>query len=221
MWLLNKFLEGGGSGKDEPMEVCVPIVPKPQAVNMQEEKFNGKNIVFLDIETQKSAAEVGGWNNKHLMKIACIVIYSTKEGKYIGYTEDKVKDCVDEILKADMVVGFNIKSFDWAVLAPYTGIDLNKIKTLDLLEAVKEQLKFRLSLDHLSMATLKKGKTADGLQSLQWYKEGKIEQILEYCQDDVQLTKELFEYALLNKHLLYVTKEGQTLQIPIDLNKYI
>ena len=155
------------------------------------------------------------------MKVACIVIYSTAEGRYIGYTEEKVKECVDEILKADVVVGFNIKSFDWAVLQPYTQVDLVKIKTLDLLEVVKNQLKFRLSLDHLSLATLKKGKIGDGLQSLQWYKEGKIQQIIEYCQYDVQLTKELFEFALENKHLLYVTKEGQTFQVPMDLGKYM
>ncbi|MEI7904663.1 MAG: DEAD/DEAH box helicase [Candidatus Firestonebacteria bacterium] len=223
MWLLNKFLEDGEPGEEEIVEKYTNKVlsSHPLETTQQENRFKGKNIVFLDIETQKSAAEVGGWNNKHLMKVACIVTYSTIGGKYLGYTEDRIKECVDEILKADIVVGFNIKSFDWAVLQPYTNVDLGRIKTLDLLEVVKNQLNFRLSLDHLSLATLKKGKTADGLQSLQWFKEGKIQQIIEYCQYDVQLTRELYEYALEHKHLLYVTKEGQPLQIPLDLNKYI
>lgn len=180
-------------------------------------KLKEKNILFFDLETQKSADEVGGWDNKHLMKMAVGVIYSTKDKCFKSFTEDKIKDMIKEFLKADLIVGFNIKKFDWHVLIPYTNLDFTILPTLDLLELVHKQLGFRLSLDHLAMANLKKGKVADGLQSLQWFKEGKINEIIEYCKHDVMLTKELFEYILNNKYLRYVHKDGRILQIPINL----
>jgi len=219
--ILKAFLTEEGIGKEVIPAACQPKAAAPEVKAPQKADFSGKNIVFLDIETQLSAQEVGGWNKKHLMKIACLVLYSTRQGKYLSYTEENINEAVEEIKKADIVVGFNIKSFDWAVLAPYTQLDLLKIPTLDLLEEVKKQINFRLSLDHLSMANLSKGKSADGLQSLQWFREGKIQQVIEYCQFDVQLTKELFELALERGYLLYVTREGRQLQIPLDLTKNI
>ncbi len=217
--ILKAFLTEEGLGKEVVPAACPPkITASPKTQNFAAD-FSVKNIVFLDIETQLSAQEVGGWNKKHLMKIACLVLYSTRQGKYLAYSEENISEAVEEIKKADLVVGFNIKSFDWAVLAPYTQTDLSKIPTLDLLEEVKNRINFRLSLDHLSMANLRKGKSADGLQSLQWFREGKIQQVIEYCQFDVQLTKELFELALERGYLFYVTKEGRQLQILLDLTK--
>ena len=35
------------------------------------------NYVYFDLETQKSAAEVGGWHNKRAMKMALGVTYSS------------------------------------------------------------------------------------------------------------------------------------------------
>jgi DEAD/DEAH box helicase domain-containing protein len=121
-------------------------------------------------------------------------------------------------LQADLVVGFNIKRFDWGVLKGYSNIDFTKIPTLDMLDLVYEQVGFRLSLNHLSSVNLNKGKSSDGLQSLQWFKEGKIDLIIEYCKHDVAITKELFEYLIENRHFLYKTKNERILQIPIDLS---
>jgi len=39
--------------------------------------MSGPNLVYFDLETQKSAAEVGGWHNKRAMKVALGVTYST------------------------------------------------------------------------------------------------------------------------------------------------
>ena len=180
-------------------------------------KLAGRNILVFDLETQKSAAEVGGWNNSHLMKMAVGVVYTYKENKYLAFTEDKVKEMLDLFLRSELVIGFNIKRFDFGVLKGYTNIDFTKIPTLDILDLIYDQLGFRLSLDHLSLVNLKKGKIADGLQSLQWFKEGKIDEIIEYCKHDVEITKELFDLMIVKKHLLYNTKDGKVLQIPIDL----
>jgi len=41
-----------------------------------------KNIVYFDLETQKSADEVGGWNNIARMGMSIGVTFSTARGDY-------------------------------------------------------------------------------------------------------------------------------------------
>ena len=40
----------------------------------------GKNIVYFDLETQKSADDVGGWNKIRDMRMSIGVTYSTARG---------------------------------------------------------------------------------------------------------------------------------------------
>ena len=44
---------------------------------------------------------------------------------------------------------------------------------------------------------------ADGLQAVRWYKEGRIQEILDYCQQDVEVTRQLYEYGQQNKHVRF------------------
>lgn len=183
------------------------------------ENINGEGkyrILFFDIETQLGANEVGGWGNKHLMRVAVAVVYDSLEKKFFSYLEGETDNLVEKLKMADLVVGFNLLNFDYGVLQPYTTDDLKKLKTFDILDDVKNRLGFRLSLNHLANKTLKVEKSADGLQSLQWFKEGKIDLITEYCSKDVEITRDLFQYGLENEYLLYETRDGGLARIPLD-----
>lgn len=176
-----------------------------------------RRIVFFDLETRKSAEQVGGWNNVHLMELAVGVVYDSKEKKYIRYWEDDVNKLVEKLLSADLVVGFNHVWFDYGVLKGYTDIDLaRQTKSFDILNDLRKRLGFRLSLNHLAEETLGKKKTADGLLSLQWWADGKHEQVADYCEMDVAITKELFEFGLENERLLFRTKSGESARIDLD-----
>ena len=184
------------------------------------EKFSERDyrIVFFDLETQRSAEEVGGWGNKHLMKVAVAVIYDSLEKKFISYMEEETNQLVEKLKSADLVVGFNLLNFDYAVLQPYTSDSLKTLKTFDILDDIKKRLGFRLSLNHLANKTLKVKKSADGLQSLQWFKEGKIDLITEYCIKDVEITRDIFQFGIENEYLLYERKYGGLVRIPLDWN---
>ena len=107
-----------------------------------------KRIVYFDVETQKSAAEVGGWNNKHLMKMAVGIIYDSLDEKFYTYLEDDIDGLIKKLLSADLVVGFNILNFDFAVLQPYTPVDLrNEIKCFDILKDILDRIGYRVSLN--------------------------------------------------------------------------
>ena len=71
-----------------------------------------KNIVYFDLETQKSADEVGGWNHAGDMLMSVGVTYSTARGGYRVYGERQVDELIAELQRADLVVGYNILGFD-------------------------------------------------------------------------------------------------------------
>jgi DEAD/DEAH box helicase domain-containing protein len=167
------------------------------------------NIVYFDLETQKSAADVGGWNRKRDMKMSVGVTYSTGDGQYLIYSEEKVADLVKQLMRCDLVVGFNIINFDYEVLHGYTPLDLSGAPTLDLMVNLEEKLGHRLSLDSLAKATLEAPKIADGMQALKWWKEGRILEIAEYCCFDVKITKALHEYGQRHGEVSYIDRLGQ------------
>ena len=156
---------------------------------------NEHRILYFDLETQKSADDVGGWGNIHEMKLAVGVVWDSCEQEYFSYLEGAASQLVKKLRTADLVVGFNVKKFDYGVLQPYAGFDLDEITTFDMLIDVNKKLGHRLSLNHLAENTLNAEKSADGLVSLQWYKEGKIDKIIEYCKQDVEITRDLFLYG--------------------------
>ena len=183
------------------------------------EKKTGSEAVrygVLDIETQRSAKEVGGWHRAAQMKVSCAVLYDSQKDAFFEYVEGQVPALFDKLQELDLVIGFNIKRFDYLVLSAYTDMDFGRIPTLDLLEKVKERLGYRLSLDHLASATLDAGKTADGLDALRWWKEGKMAKILEYCRSDVAITRDLFRFGRENRYVLFRNKAEQTVRLPVD-----
>lgn len=161
------------------------------------------NVVFFDVETQRTFDEVGGRHNIGKLGLSAAVTYSTADGTFRHYTEETVADLIAELQAADLVVGFNVLRFDYEVLRAYTDDHLAGIPTVDMLDHIHRRLGFRVSLDNLAETTLGVTKSADGLQAVRWYKQGRTQEILEYCQQDVDVTRQLYEYGKQHKHLKY------------------
>ena len=175
-----------------------------------------KNIVYFDLETQKSAQEVGGWNHIDRMGMSVGVTYSTARGDYAIYGEAQVDDLITELQRADLVVGFNHIRFDYQVLHGYTPLDLRQIPSLDMLIEIQNTLNHRIKLDSIAHATFGVEKIADGLQALDWFKEGRLADIAEYCCFDVKITKLIHEYGGAHKELFYTNKFGDKLSVDVD-----
>jgi hypothetical protein len=175
-----------------------------------------KNIVYFDLETQKSAEEVGGWDNIGRMGLSIGVTYSTARGGYRIYGEKQVNDLIQELQRADLVVGFNNLRFDYEVLHGYTAFDLRQLPTLDMLVELQNQLQHRLSLDSIATATFGVEKTAEGLQAIQWFREGKLLEIAEYCCFDVKITKMVHEYGVQHRQLHYHNRFGKRLSVAVN-----
>ena len=177
---------------------------------------SGPRVQVFDLETQKSAEEVGGWGNIHKMGLAVGVVWDSLDQEFFTYEEKDAPQLLDKLRTADLAVGFNIIGFDYTVLQPYSDFDLQEINTFDMLVDVKKQLGFRLSLNHLAQHTLNAEKSADGLVSLQWYKEGKINKIIQYCKQDVEITRDLFLFGEKHDFVKYQSRSGKPLQLEVD-----
>ena len=172
--------------------------------------------LYFDLETQKSAEEVGGWSRIADMKLALAVTYDDLIGQFRTYHEKDVSELLLDLLTADRVIGYNIDRFDLEVLRGYTDRDLSRIRTLDMLADIYRRLGFRVRLADVCEATLGTGKSADGLQSLQWWKEGRVDLIEQYCRRDVEVTRDLHQFASNNGYILYRDRDGRALRLPVD-----
>jgi DEAD/DEAH box helicase domain-containing protein len=174
-------------------------------------------VLFFDLETQKTAQEVGGWQNTHLMRVSVAVVFDTLENRFLVYDEDQVDALLAHLEKADLIVGFNIKRFDYAVLSAYTSKQLKRLPTFDILEDVFKRLGFRLPLGHLTAETLNRKKMADGLQAVEWFRQGDFENLIEYCRQDVAATRDLFRFGVENSHLVFRQKpENRRVRLLVD-----
>ncbi|MBZ0169372.1 MAG: DEAD/DEAH box helicase [Kofleriaceae bacterium] len=175
--------------------------------------------VVFDLETQRSADDVGGWDQRHRMGLAVGVVYDLDRAEFRVYTEPQVDALIRDLVRARLVVGFNLRRFDFDVLRAYADVDWNSLPTLDILECVYRRLGFRLKLDHLAQETLGERKSADGLQSLAWFKAGEIERVIEYCKQDVLLTKRLYDFGRQHGYLLYRDIQGRAVRLPVDFDE--
>ena len=176
------------------------------------------HTLVFDLETKYLAQEVGGWSNIDKLGLAAAVLLHVETGETYRFVEEDASDLIDRLLMADQIVGFNLIRFDYEVLRPYGLLVTPDMihRTIDLLDHIYQNLGFRLSLNNLAEATLKVQKSANGLKSVEWFREGKLDQVLEYCEQDVRVTYNLWEYGRQNNHLKYRDRDYQLRKVPVS-----
>jgi DEAD/DEAH box helicase domain-containing protein len=174
------------------------------------------NIVYFDIESQKLFNEVGGRDASRLL-LACGVTWSTARNDFAVYWEKDAPALIAELKSADRVVGFNIIGFDYEVLKPYApNENFRAFRTTDMLQDIYRTLQFRLSLDTIARATLGTTKTADGVQSVEWFKNGELDKVADYCKSDVDITRRVYEFGRDNGFVHYFSKLGSKLKVAVN-----
>lgn len=174
------------------------------------------NEIVFDIETQNTFADVD--NDFKKFRISCVSIYSYFTDSYTSFEENELNKLWPILEKADRIIGYNSEHFDLPILHNYYPGDLSVVNHLDIMKKVKESAGIRLKLNSIAMATLDMEKSADGLQAIRWWKEGKIDEIKKYCEQDVKVTKEIYEFGKKNKQLFYQSLVGETIPFAVNFD---
>ena len=161
------------------------------------------NTIVLDLETQKSFDEVGGRGSNGKLRVSVCGIYSYEQDEYVCFDEGNLTKLGEILQGVDLVIGYNIKQFDFQVLQPYFNFPMDTVPALDILEEVEKVLGHRIRLEAIAQATLGTGKTGSGLAAINLWRTGRIEELKSYCLSDVKLTREIYEYAKANGKLLF------------------
>ncbi|MFP4343765.1 MAG: ribonuclease H-like domain-containing protein [Anaerolineales bacterium] len=171
--------------------------------------------VFFDIETQNTFDEVGGRYPEKL-KLSVAITYNTADEAFHRYTEENVLDLLEELRTTDLVVGYNLLGFDYPVLQKYyQDVELTTLPTLDLMIELQKRLGYRLKLDSVATATLRIGKSADGLQAVRWWREGRLEELFKYCEQDVDVTRQVYEYGQRYRYVQFYDRNYRIQKVPV------
>ncbi|MBI3366811.1 ribonuclease H-like domain-containing protein [Candidatus Roizmanbacteria bacterium] len=173
--------------------------------------------VILDLETKHTFRE---FNDPKKLGISVAAVYDYKDEQGKVFTEKELHGLYKILEDASYIIGYNVRSFDIPVLQGYYPGKVEIFILFDILEDIREKIGRRLALNDVIYATLGKKKSGHGLMAIDYYKEGKWDELKKYCLDDVLLTKELFDYGVRNKEIQYLNERGK-ISIKVDWGKYL
>jgi DEAD/DEAH box helicase domain-containing protein len=151
------------------------------------------------------------------MGISLGVTLVLEEGRFEVFPEERVAELAALLDGASLVVGFNVKKFDYRVLSGYTGVDyVRKLPTLDLLEEVHRRIGFRVGLDGLAKETLGAAKSGDGLQCLEWVRQGRMDLVEAYCRKDVEILRDLYLYGRREGCVYFRHRERGRVKVAVE-----
>lgn len=177
--------------------------------------------IILDVETQRTFDEVGGFFPDRLgisFVGVCVRESHTTKGEMLSFFEQDLPKLFPLLESADLIIGFNCDSFDMQTFVPYYTGDITKIPTLDLMIQIKKSVGHRIGLDAVAKETLGIGKTGDGLDAIKYFKHKQWEELQKYCLQDVAVTRDLYDYGLRNGKVKFKNKWNRLIECPVDFS---
>lgn len=182
--------------------------------------------VIFDIETKKLFSDVEN-GDPSLLGVSIISAYirSVDErqqelsGHMRSFWEHELDDFWPVLAGAKRIIGFNSLKFDVPVLKPIAPPSFVRLPHFDIMDSVRGALGHNLSLAVLAAESLGTGKVDNGLNAVEYWKSQDPDQLAKlkyYCEADVLLTRDLYDYGVRNKHLKYVDKWNNHKSFPVD-----
>lgn len=201
------------------------------------ERMSNKYLVF-DLETKRAIPKDGeivipdieycqGWSDHEGMGISVLVacVVTGPIEKYRVYFEDGIKDFERAMSAVDWIVGYNHLKFDNEVLKALGVTIPSSVRHYDLCLEIKDAAGMPknnrgFKLDSLLSANFRTRKSGHGGDAPINWQRGKHQEVINYCIDDVTLTKQLFQKILTDGWLYHPYNAGQkiSIQSPFDAN---
>jgi DEAD/DEAH box helicase domain-containing protein len=179
--------------------------------------------IFLDVETQKTFDEVGGYYPEKLGISFVGVIQrhgfpesgAIKEVRHQFFEADLDK-LWPVLEQADVIIGFNLIEFDLPTFKPYYNGDIQKLPSLDLLVKIKEKAGHRISLDAVAKETLGTKKIGNGLDAIKYYHEQDWDSLAKYCMKDVEITRDVYDFGRQKGFVKYTNRWNNLIELEVD-----
>jgi DEAD/DEAH box helicase domain-containing protein len=176
-----------------------------------------RHYLVVDIETQNLVQDVGGWDHIDKLKISVACAYDSKSDEYLSFRENEIKNLI-ELCEERLVIGYNIRGFDLLVLQAY-GLELKGLDVFDIMYDLQTLTRQQfLKLEAVARGTLGTGKSADGLLAVEWWKKGEIQKIIDYCLQDVKVTRDVFQFGRQNGFVRIQRSEEKITEVPVQWN---
>ncbi len=176
-----------------------------------------KYPLVFDLETKYTFRQ---YKDPAKLGVSVVAIYDYKDNQEKVFFESEINRLFPILEHSSYIIGFNIKSFDLPVLQAYYPGRVEKLSTFDIMDDVREKIGRRLALNDLIFATLGKKKTGHGLMAINHYREKKWDELKKYCLDDVDLTRELFQYGVDKEEIFYLNAKGKV-TLKVNWKKYL
>jgi DEAD/DEAH box helicase domain-containing protein len=182
--------------------------------------------VILDVETKNLFRDIES-EDPGKLGISIVSLYERTinqslleiHGSIQSFWENELERMWNILVRADRIIGFNTLHFDMPTLQPYTKIQLASLKHLDMMQSVKNSIGRRLPLDLIARDTLGVEKNDTGSNAVLYYRKGdqeSLKKLRNYCEHDVLITKQLYDFGIKNGFLRYKDKWNNVSKIPVD-----
>ena len=174
------------------------------------------NWIYLDLEAQHAAADVGGWDHIDRMKCSVAVTFSLREHRLCIHTEDALPELARKLKAADCVIGYNLLRFDLVILEGYESVNLTGIRCLDMVHEFRRTMGHGVPLDKLLQATFGMPPGTDGNTLMRWWRKGKTLAVAGECCNDVLAMRRLHAHALEHGKVRFRNKFEKLLTAPVN-----
>jgi len=159
-----------------------------------------RDYLCFDIETKDLAPSGGDYAALARLGVSVACAWDSRTNEMHTFFEQDIPKLL-RLMRERLVVGYNIRRFDLPVLTGY-GLKPEDLEIFDLMDEVERGLGRRwVKLEYVAQGTLGEGKSAEGIMAVQWFKEGKMDLLAEYCARDVEVTNRVFKHGLEKRFL--------------------
>lgn len=184
--------------------------------------------VIFDIETKRlfSEVEANAPENLGVSIVGCYIREVDENqheihGELKSFWEHELPDMWPIFAQAKRIIGFNTLKFDVPVLAPYAPEHFSKLPHFDIMQVVRSALGHSLSLATLAKYTVGRDKTDVGTNAVIYWKEHteeSLQKLKMYCEADVMLTRDLYDYGVVNRQLKYIDNWNTVQSFAVDFS---
>lgn len=182
--------------------------------------------VFFDVETKNLFSDIPDQDPGKL-GVSVVSLYERTvdemqneiEGKIMSFWENEFDKMWPIFQSAQRIVGFNSLNFDVPTLQPYANFPFKKLPHFDIMDEFKKVLGHRISLDAIAKETLDRQKIDSGLDAVYYWRKGdkeSLDKLKKYCEDDVLITKAIYDFVVKNGHLLFKDKWNTLQKAELD-----